>query len=115
VLVTRRDQVSRLVNQWSQPLADSLAAMNLFRDESADRRQAQIGSLVSAAGGNCRAVEPFVVENALRGRWLMQCATGTLAVTITLAPTEPAQVQFLSVAVANNGIGSITAGPVCRP
>ncbi len=114
VLVTRRDQVSRLVNQWSQPLADSLAAMNLFRDETADRRQAQIGSLVRAAGGNCRAVEPFVVENALRGRWLMQCATGTLAVNITLAPTEPAQVQFLSVTVANNGIGSITAGPVCR-
>jgi CubicO group peptidase (beta-lactamase class C family) len=97
VLLTRRAQVSRLVSAWTPALADSVAAMNLFRDESADRRAAQIGSLRDAAGGNCREEGPFVVENALRGRWRLRCATGDLLVSITLAPTEPAQVQFLGV------------------
>jgi CubicO group peptidase (beta-lactamase class C family) len=97
VLLTRREQVTRLVQQWSQPLADSVAAMNLFRDESAPRRQAQLAQLVAEAGGGCRNEGPFVVENALRGRWRMRCARGDLVVAITLAPTEPAGVQFLSV------------------
>lgn len=98
VLETRRAQVTRLVNAWSSPLADSLAAMNLFRDESADRRAAQVARVREAAGGDCRPEGPFVVENALRGAWRLRCARGDLVVRITLAPTEPAQVQFLSVA-----------------
>jgi CubicO group peptidase (beta-lactamase class C family) len=98
VLLTRRAQVTRLVNAWSAPLADSVAAMNLFRDESAERRAAQIARVREAAGGGpCREEGPFVVENALRGRWRLRCATGDLAVSITLAPTQPAAVQFLSV------------------
>jgi len=113
VLELRRAQVTRLVQRWSAPLADSLAAMNLFRDESADRRAAQIAQLRDAAGGSCVNEGPFVVENALRGRWKMRCATGDLVVRITLAPTEPAQVQFLSVTPTSRE--STLSGPVaCR-
>ena len=113
VLLTRRAQVTRLVNAWTPALADSVAAMNLFRDASAERRAAQIATLREAAGGACREEGPFVVENALRGRWRLRCATGDLAVSITLAPTEPAQVQFLSVAsVAREA--SLDPAPVCR-
>lgn len=97
VLETRRAQVTRLVQRWSAPLADSLAAMNLFRDEPADRRRAQVARVVEAAGGACANEGSFVVENALRGAWRMRCARGDLAVRITLAPTEPAQVQYLGV------------------
>lgn len=97
VLVTRRDQVTRLVQQWSAPLADSLAAMNLFRDEPAERRRAQIARVVDEVGGDCVNDAPFVVENALRGAWRMRCARGDLVIRITLAPTEPATVQFLNV------------------
>ncbi|MCC7002056.1 MAG: beta-lactamase family protein [Gemmatimonadaceae bacterium] len=113
VLETRRAQVSRLVQQWSAPLADSLAAMNLFRDESAERRQSQIAALRDAAGGECRNEGPFIVENALRGVWRMRCARGDLAVRITLAPTEPAQVQFLSVGTVGREM-SLAPGAVCR-
>jgi len=97
VLEARRTQVTRLVQEWSAPLADSLAAMNLFRDEPAARRQAQVARVRDEAGGACRNEGEFVVENALRGRWRMRCARSDLLVSITLAPTEPAQVQFLSV------------------
>ncbi|HXI27839.1 MAG TPA: hypothetical protein VNG89_05445, partial [Vicinamibacterales bacterium] len=37
------------------------------------------------------------VENALRGQWTMNCEKGKLQVAITLAPTSPPSVQFLSV------------------
>jgi uncharacterized protein YicC (UPF0701 family) len=38
-----------------------------------------------------------VVENALRGQWTMSCERGSLEVSITLAPTMPPRVQYLSV------------------
>jgi hypothetical protein len=37
------------------------------------------------------------VENALRGDWIMVCERGRLRVAITLAPTNPPLVQYLSV------------------
>lgn len=97
VLLTRQAQVSRLIGRWDDALADSLAAMNLYRDEPKDRRRAAIGRMVEAAGGQCRADGPFAAENALRGSWRMRCRDSDLRVSITLAPTEPATVQFLEV------------------
>ena len=38
-----------------------------------------------------------IVENALRGSWTMSCEKGPLQLSITLAPTMPPRVQFLSV------------------
>ncbi len=98
VLLARQADVTQLVTSWDVALATSMAAMNLFRDEPADRRRAAIERVRDAAGGQCRNEGPFVAENALRGRWRMRCADGDIRVAITLAPTEPAQVQFLDVA-----------------
>jgi CubicO group peptidase (beta-lactamase class C family) len=113
ILLERREQVARLVAQWSSPLADSLAAMNLYLDESKDRRRASIEALRAKAGGNCRNDGPLVAENALRGRWRMRCANGDLRVSITLAPTVPAGVQFLDVAPMRRE-DTLVAAPVCR-
>ena len=98
VLLARQDQVSRLVAQWNDALADSVAAMNLYLDESKSRRRAAIERVRAQAGDGCRPEGAIEAENALRGRWRMRCAGGDLRVTITLAPTEPAKVQFLDVA-----------------
>jgi CubicO group peptidase (beta-lactamase class C family) len=113
VLLTRRDQVTRLIDHWDDALADSLAAMNLYRDESKPRRRAAIERLVTNAGGSCRNEGPFVAENALRGRWRMRCANGDIGVSITLAPTEPATVQYLEVRAVRRE-ASIAAPPACR-
>ena len=113
VLLVRRDQVTRLALAWNDVLADSLAAMNLYLDESKLRRKAAIGRLLSAVGGECRNEGAFVALNALRGSWRMRCRTGDLRATITLAPTEPAGVQFLQFTpVAREA--SLDALPVCR-
>ena len=51
-----------------------------------------------ATVGACSAPDAFdVVENALRGQWTMACERGKLEVSITLAPTMPPAVQYLSV------------------
>ena len=113
VLLTRRDQVTHLITQWNDALADSLAAMNLYKDESKPRRRAELERLVSAAGGDCRNEGAFVAENALRGRWRMRCANGDLRVTITLAPTEPATVQYLDVRPMRRD-ATLDAPPACR-
>jgi hypothetical protein len=93
--------VSRLIARWDDTLADNLAAENLFLDQSRDRRRAEIQRLQSTVGA-CRAdVGAFdSVENALRGQWTLSCERGKLNIALTLAPTMPPKVQFLSVRAA---------------
>ena len=96
-LLTARDAVSQLVLRWDDALADKIAAQNLFMDRSKDRRRKEIDDLRASVGA-CTAPTTFdVVENALRGQWTMSCERGKLQVAITLAPTTPPTVQFLSV------------------
>jgi CubicO group peptidase (beta-lactamase class C family) len=96
-LVSARDAVTRLIVRWSDPLADSIAANNLFLDRSRDRRRAEIATLRTRVG-ECRAESGFDhVENALRGEWLIPCDRGALRVSITLAPIVPPKVQHLEV------------------
>ncbi len=113
VLVQAREQVTRLVQNWSEPLADSVAAMNLYLDEPKPRRRAAIERLRNQVGGSCRPEGPFEVENALRGRWRLRCASGDLRVSITLAPTEPARVQQLDVRTMKRE-ESLAAPAACR-
>jgi len=100
-LTDARDAVSRLVVTWDDRLADQIAAENLFLDQSKDRRRAEIDRL-RATTGACTPGSGFdYVENALRGRWTMNCERGRLEVAITLAPTMPPLVQSLSVKPAS--------------
>jgi CubicO group peptidase (beta-lactamase class C family) len=96
-LIAARDAVSKLVTRWDDQLADSIAAENLFLDESKERRRASLDAL-RAKVGVCSAPDRFdSIENALRGQWTMKCERGALEAAITLAPTMPPTVQFLEV------------------
>jgi CubicO group peptidase (beta-lactamase class C family) len=110
-LTSARDAVSRLIASWDDRLADSVAAMNLYLDESKERRQRAIAALLSGAG-SCHNDGPFAVENALRGQWMMRCDRARLRVAITLAPTIPAKVQYLNVRRADPD-ESLAAPAVC--
>jgi CubicO group peptidase (beta-lactamase class C family) len=107
-LVSARNAVAGLIVKWDDAVADRIAAQNLYLDESRERRRAAIAKLVSAAGA-CTAGSGFDrVENALRGDWTMRCERGNLRVAITLAPTNPPLVQYLSVAPASPAPGGAT-------
>jgi CubicO group peptidase (beta-lactamase class C family) len=96
-LITAQDAVSKLVLEWNDELADKIAAENLFLDRAKERRRKEIEALRSTVGA-CAPPDAFdVVENALRGHWTLSCERGKLQVAITLAPTMPPAVQFLSV------------------
>jgi CubicO group peptidase (beta-lactamase class C family) len=96
-LIAARDDVSKLVVQWDDEVASRIAAENLFLDRSRERRQKELEDLRAKVGA-CTAPSGFdVVENALRGQWTMSCERGKVQVAITLAPTMPPQVQYLSV------------------
>jgi CubicO group peptidase (beta-lactamase class C family) len=96
-LVAARDGVSKLVVRWDDGVAGSIAAENLFMDRSKDRRRKEVEELI-AKTGQCAPPDKFdVVENGLRGSWTMSCERGKLQVSITLAPTMPPKVQFMSV------------------
>jgi CubicO group peptidase (beta-lactamase class C family) len=97
-LVEARDKVSRLIARWDDRLADSIAAENLFLDQTKDRRRAEIERLLTSVGACRPEVAAFDnIENALRGQWTMNCEKAKLQVAITLAPTQPPSVQYLSV------------------
>ena len=113
VLSERRAQVSRLIDHWNDALADSLAAMNLYLDESKPRRHAALDALHATVGGDCKPVGELLALNALRGSWRMRCSAGDVRVTITLAPTEPAGVQYLSAAPMKRD-DTLDAPAVCR-
>jgi CubicO group peptidase (beta-lactamase class C family) len=96
-LVEARGTVTRLITAWDDKLAEGIAADNLFLDQSLERRRQQVEQL-QAELGTCQPEEPFDVENALRGRWLMKCDRGMLRVSVTLAPTMPPKVQVMEIA-----------------
>jgi CubicO group peptidase (beta-lactamase class C family) len=102
VLLKMRDAVSRLVARWDDALAESIAADNLFLDDSKARRR-QAFEAIRAAHGECRADRPFEPENALRGQWTMSCERGAVRVAITLSPTVPPRVQHMAVRPAMEG------------
>ena len=95
-LLQAKADVSRLVVDWDQGLADRVAADNLFLDESAGARAARFREL-RTVHGTCKPEDAIDAENALRGTWRMTCDRGRLDVSITLAPTIPPRVQFLRV------------------
>ncbi|MCX6545384.1 MAG: serine hydrolase [Acidobacteria bacterium] len=96
-LLAAKSAVSTLITGWDDNLAESIAADNLFLDDSKERRRAQVDQL-RVRHGACRPDAAFDVENALRGVWKMTCDRGWLRVGITLAPTMPPRVQSLSMA-----------------
>ncbi len=109
-LVEARNDVNRLLERWDDGLAGEIAAENLFLDESMDRRRRAIEGLIEQHG-TCRPDDAFDVENALRGQWTMSCDRGQLLVSITLAPTMPPKVQYLSVRPVEPG--APTRAPTC--
>jgi CubicO group peptidase (beta-lactamase class C family) len=102
-LTAARDAVAGLVVKWDDAAAERIAAVNLFLDQSKDRRRAAMERIHDQVGA-CTAGSGFgFVENALRGDWTMACERGRVRVAITLAPTSPPLVQFMSVSALAPG------------
>lgn len=93
-LLKAKAAIDGLVGQWSDAGLQKIAAMNLLLDRSLERRRKEFETL-REKHGVCRADSPIEAENALRGRWTLNCERGQVKVGITLAPTLPPTVQYL--------------------
>lgn len=96
-LAAARREVNGLLEHWDDARIRRIAAGNLFRDRSLERRRAEFAAL-QARLGRCVEREGFrSIENALRGEWVLDCERGTALAAVTLAPTIPPGVQHLEV------------------
>ena len=89
-----RGHIWNLWREWTDAEAKEIAAMNLFLDAPIAQRRASIQKVKDEAGA-CSAAGPVIPENWLRGQFNLTCATGTVGVFFTLAPTQPPSVQHL--------------------
>jgi CubicO group peptidase (beta-lactamase class C family) len=94
-LVRMTESVTDLLVDWKDDRARAIAADNLFLDESLEERRSSITKLRSGLG-SCKRGQ-LDAENALRGRFRIDCEAGWLNVELTLAPVQPPRVQFLEV------------------
>ena len=94
-LLRARDNIMELWNAWDDAKARKVGAMNLLLDVPAAQRRRDIEQL-KADVGECGAAGPVMPENWLRGQFNLTCANGTVGVFVTLAPTQPPAIQYLT-------------------
>lgn len=82
-----------LIVNWSDERARAIAADNLFLDESPEERRSAITKMRAGLGA-CKLGQ-IDAENALRGKFRLDCENGWVNATLTLAPLQPPRVQFL--------------------
>jgi CubicO group peptidase (beta-lactamase class C family) len=108
-LVKMRETVTSLVTSWTDDVAKSIAADNLFLDRSIDRRARELAALRERVGACSPSTGFAYVENALRGQWIVPCERGSILASITLAPVIPVKVQYMEFSLAP------ASGIVARP
>lgn len=97
VLLTMREALLALWQNWDEAKAQSIAANNLFKDVPAPQRRAEIDRIRKELGA-CQPAGELEPENLLRGRFRMNCERGFVDTFFTLAPTNPPLIQQLRFA-----------------
>lgn len=95
-LEAARADITRLLAQWDDALADRLFADNFFLDDSREWWRTEMGRL-DATHGQLRDEGSFEAENALRGTWKLMGEQGWVKAFVTLTPTVPPHVQALEL------------------
>jgi CubicO group peptidase (beta-lactamase class C family) len=79
--------------------AGGLLAMNFLMDRSAENWRAEVARLKGEVG-ECDTAMPITATGALSGTFQWRCDRGLLNGQLLLAPTDPAGIQALRLAVA---------------
>ena len=91
--------ITDLYETWNDEDITALATKSFFQDMALEKRRQQVQDL-RASFGKCKSITPFVAENNLRGRWVLNCQRGNIEVYVTLAPTVPPRMQTLAFTAA---------------
>jgi CubicO group peptidase (beta-lactamase class C family) len=94
-LVAAQETVNRLVARWDGAVVDAAFIDTFFLDEPKAELEKSLEAL-RAAHGACRPDGPLAALNGLRGGWKLTCERGFIDLFVTLAPTMPPRIQFLT-------------------
>jgi CubicO group peptidase (beta-lactamase class C family) len=95
-LVAMREVVQHWLEGGTDRELERVAADNFFLDHDLAHRRAERAQLRARLGPTLH-VTGLEAPNALRGKWRIECETGTLQVALTLAPTMPPRLQALTL------------------
>ena len=101
-LLAARASLAQLYERWDPAVAAQAMLDTYFLDLDDDRRAPDLEQLRSRYGA-CVRLGDITATGALRGSWRMTCEGGTLDVSVTLGPTIPPQLQFVTVVPAGEG------------
>lgn len=85
-------KLTALLPSWKNAAASNLFAENFFDDYKIDALIKE-ASLIFEAAGPISGPGNFVPENELRGYYYIHAKNGTIKISFTLTPTNPAQIQ----------------------
>ena len=96
VLQQRKDELVKLLPNWSNAEESKIFAVNFFPDHSLAVRKKQAQDVFEKAGKIIRVTE-LVPENQLRGSFTMKGEKADIEIYFTLTPENPALIQYLDI------------------
>jgi len=96
ILKQRKDEIVKLLPDWSNAETSKIFAVNFFPDKSVEIRR-KISQPLFSKIGKVKNVGELIPENQLRGKFTIEGEKGSLEIFFTLTPENPALVQQLDV------------------
>lgn len=96
ILKQRQNELVKLLPTWENAEKSGIFAENFFLDYFPDLLKAEAEGVFEKAGKVVK-VHEIVPENALRGKFLMECEKGNVEVSFTMSPENPPLIQAYSI------------------
>ena len=74
----------------------TLFADNFFQDKSWENRKKDMKH-VSDISGKIQKIHPLILENALRGTFILSCEKKNIEIYFTLSPENPPKIQYMTL------------------
>lgn len=92
ILNQRKDELMKVIADWSTARASGIFAGNFFLDYFPDKLKTETAA-VFAKTGKIVSIGEVIAENQLRGYFIIKCENGSIKVSFTLTPENPALIQ----------------------
>jgi CubicO group peptidase (beta-lactamase class C family) len=96
ILKKRQNELVALLPSWQNAEKSGIFAENFFMDYFTDLLKAEAEGIFEKAGKIVK-VNEIVAENALRGKFLIECEKGNVEVSFTMSPENPPLIQAYSI------------------
>ncbi|WP_064196249.1 MULTISPECIES: serine hydrolase [Emticicia] len=96
ILKQRQNELVKLLPSWEGAEKTGIFAENFFMDYFPDLLKAEAEGIFDKVGKIVK-INEIVPENALRGKFLIECEKGKVEVSFTMSPENPPLIQAYSI------------------